>query len=157
MLENKNFFKIEESGEKSFGYIFSIFFFLIGVYFLYLHSTFIYWLFVVSLCFLVITLFFPKILKLPNKMWIKFGILLKKEGIRDRVIKELLDDGIETRPFFWPLHLQSALPKRFVQKDLKLEVQSILYNIRKKTKLVIIANPNSPTAASTAAAPTGHI
>ncbi len=76
MLENKNFFKIEESGEKSFGYIFSIFFFLIGVYFLYLHSTFIYWLFVVSLCFLVITLFFPKILKLPNKMWIKFGILL---------------------------------------------------------------------------------
>ena len=35
--------------------------------------------------------------------------------------------------------------KIFYKKDLKLEVQSILYNIRKKTKLVIIANPNSPT------------
>ena len=62
---------------------------------------------------------------IDNHYWV-FGILLKEEGIRDRVIKELLDDGIETRPFFWPLHLQSALPKRFVQKDLKLEVSENL-------------------------------
>ncbi len=62
---------------------------------------------------------------IDNHYWV-FGILLKKEGIRDRVIKELLDDGIETRPFFWPLHLQSALPKRFVQKDLKLEASENL-------------------------------
>ena len=55
-----------------------------------------------------------------NHYWV-FGILLKKEGIRDKLIKELLNEGIETRPFFWPLHLQSALPKKFFQKDLKLE------------------------------------
>ena len=61
-----------------------------------------------------------------SKQKIALADLLKEEGIRDRVIKELLDDGIETRPFFWPLHLQSALPKRFVQKDLKLEVSENL-------------------------------
>ena len=55
-----------------------------------------------------------------NHYWV-FGILLKKEGIRDKLIKELLNEGIETRPFFWPLHLQNALPKKFFQKDLKLE------------------------------------
>ena len=36
-----------------------------------------------------------------------FGIVLKKEGIRDQVIESLLNEEIETRPFFWPLHLQN--------------------------------------------------
>ena len=34
--------------------------------------------------------------------------------------------------------LFEAKQKKFYKKDLKLEVQSILYNIRKKQKLVII-------------------
>ena len=35
----------------------------------------------------------------------------KKENIRDKLIEDLLKAGIETRPFFWPLHLQPSLPK----------------------------------------------
>lgn len=47
-----------------------------------------------------------------NHYWV-FGVLLKKNGIRDNVMKELLLHGIETRPFFFPLHLQKALPSKF--------------------------------------------
>tara|TARA_B100000886_G_scaffold319187_1_gene259745 strand:- start:6473 stop:7573 length:1101 start_codon:yes stop_codon:yes gene_type:complete len=43
-----------------------------------------------------------------NQYWV-FGILLKKDGIRDSVIKDLHEVGIQTRPFFWPLHLQSMV------------------------------------------------
>ena len=47
-----------------------------------------------------------------NHYWV-FGILLKKENIRDKLMQELRIKGIETRPFFWPLHLQDALPEKF--------------------------------------------
>lgn len=47
-----------------------------------------------------------------NHYWV-YGILLKKEGIRDKVIENLFKEGIETRPFFHPLHIQPALPKKF--------------------------------------------
>jgi perosamine synthetase len=43
-----------------------------------------------------------------NHYWV-FGIKLQFEGIRDRLLKELAHEGIETRPFFWPLHLQPIL------------------------------------------------
>ncbi len=56
---------------------------------------------------------------IKNHYWV-FGVLLKIENIRDNVIEDLLNRGIETRPFFWPLHLQSALPKEFKTKE-KLE------------------------------------
>lgn len=43
-----------------------------------------------------------------NNFWV-FGITLKKTEIRDKVIESLLKNNIETRPFFWPLHLQKYL------------------------------------------------
>ncbi len=43
-----------------------------------------------------------------NHYWV-FGILLKKKNIRNELMEKMYKDGIETRPFFWPLHLQSAL------------------------------------------------
>jgi perosamine synthetase len=49
--------------------------------------------------------------KLENHYWV-FGVLLKDEGIRDQLINNLYQDGIETRPFFWPLHLQPALKNK---------------------------------------------
>jgi perosamine synthetase len=39
--------------------------------------------------------------------------LQKSKNIRDLVMKDLKDKGIETRPFFWPLHLQPSLPEKF--------------------------------------------
>ncbi len=52
-----------------------------------------------------------------NHFWV-FGIVLKKEGIRDQVIESLLNEKIETRPFFWPLHLQPII--RNIKQDLPI-------------------------------------
>ena len=53
-----------------------------------------------------------------NHYWV-YGVVLNKDGIRDKVMKELYDSGVETRPFFWPLHLQGSLPKKF-RNDIEL-------------------------------------
>lgn len=47
-----------------------------------------------------------------NHFWV-FGIVLKQKNIRDSLIQKLLREGIETRPFFYPLHLQPVLNKKF--------------------------------------------
>ena len=47
--------------------------------------------------------------QIQNHFWV-FGIVLKKENARDNLIRSLSNEGIETRPFFWPLHLQPFLP-----------------------------------------------
>ena len=76
---------------------------------------------------------YNKLIKLPinnkdqnNHFWV-FGILLMKDNIRDIVIKDLKHNGIETRPFFWPLHLQPALPKKF-KNNVSLPVSENLGN-----------------------------
>jgi perosamine synthetase len=52
-------------------------------------------------------------LQLPvEKPWSKniywlYAVVLKKTGLRDKMMRYLLDEGIETRPFFTPMH---ALP-----------------------------------------------
>jgi perosamine synthetase len=56
-----------------------------------------------------------------NHYWV-FGIVLKKDNIRDRVMKDLYDLGVETRPFFWPLHLQPSLPNNFKDQNSNLTV-----------------------------------
>ena len=47
-----------------------------------------------------------------NHYWV-YGVVLKKENIREKLMEDLLKAGIETRPFFWPLHLQPSLPKAY--------------------------------------------
>ena len=47
-----------------------------------------------------------------NHYWV-YGILLKSDNIREQVTNELDEIGIQTRPFFWPLHLQNALDPKF--------------------------------------------
>ena len=60
-----------------------------------------------------------------NHYWV-FGVLLKAENIRDLVIESLQKKGIETRPFFWPLHLQPALPDEFKDNKLVLPISENL-------------------------------
>ena len=60
-----------------------------------------------------------------NHFWV-FGILLQKNGIRDKVVNELLNNGIETRPFFWPLHMQPVLKKYKIISEDSLEVSEKL-------------------------------
>ena len=47
-----------------------------------------------------------------NIFWV-FGILLKNKSIKYRIDiqKKLLEKGIETRPFFWPMHKQNVFKK----------------------------------------------
>ena len=60
------------------------------------------------------------ILKLPliehnnsiNHYWV-FGVVLKTKGIRDILVNNLYELGIETRPFFYPLHMQPVLNKNY--------------------------------------------
>ena len=40
-----------------------------------------------------------------------YGIVLKNQNLRNQLSEYLLDSGIQTRDFFWPLHLQNALLK----------------------------------------------
>ncbi len=64
---------------------------------------------------------------IKNHYWV-FGVLLKQAGIRDSVMEKLLLQGIETRPFFFPLHLQKALPSQFRDENKKLSVCEFLGN-----------------------------
>ena len=76
-----------------------------------------------------------EIIKLPvEKEWAKntywmFGVVLnKKLGVYAReIMKRLGDKGIQTRPFFYPMHLQPAFKKFSWLKDEKLPVSKKLY------------------------------
>lgn len=60
--------------------------------------------------FELLTLPLQSSLGAQNHYWV-YGVILKTKGIRESVIKKLSEEGIETRPFFWPLHEQpAALP-----------------------------------------------
>ena len=49
------------------------------------------------------------------------GIVLKKDGIIDKIRKDLLKRGIQTRSFFWPLHKQPLLNKYKIKKQKKVK------------------------------------
>jgi perosamine synthetase len=52
--------------------------------------------------------------EVKNHFWV-FGVLLKQEGLREKLMNKMSSNKIETRPFFFPLHLQPALKKSIVQ------------------------------------------
>ena len=52
-----------------------------------------------------------------NIFWV-FGILINNKKIKIKsVLNHLSKNGIATRRFFYPLHLQPILPKKFEPKD----------------------------------------
>jgi len=63
--------------------------------------------------------------EIQNHYWV-YGVLLKVNNIRDSVMEKMRTLGIETRPFFWPLHLQNALPDKFKEKETNLLVSENL-------------------------------
>ena len=56
-----------------------------------------------------------------NHYWV-YGIVLKPKKIRDKVMTTLKNNGIETRPFFWPLHLQDIDHPNYEVRDNNLEI-----------------------------------
>ena len=78
MSDYKNNDTIEKSSPKSFGIVFSIVFFIIGVYPIFYSNNLRYWSLILSILLLLTAFIFPKILVTPNNFWFKFGIILNR-------------------------------------------------------------------------------
>ena len=63
----------------------------------------------------------PKKISYANNIYWVFGIILKKKdnNLRKKIQKKLLDNGIETRRFFWPMHKQKIFKKMKIFKNEK--------------------------------------
>ena len=76
MLENKSHFRINYPSEKKFGIFFSIIFFIIAFYPFYFNQSVNFFSLIVCFILIFLTLFFPRVLIIPNKLWTKLGIFL---------------------------------------------------------------------------------
>ena len=76
MSEIISHIKTETSSEKSFGIVFSIIFLLISLYPLIQSKSYHYWALIVSVLFLFLAFFIPRLLYFPNRLWFKFGLFL---------------------------------------------------------------------------------
>lgn len=89
-----------------------------------------------------------------NIYWV-FGVLLKnkQKKNRDYIQKKLLKKGIETRPFFWPMHKQTIFKKLGYFKNQKFKNSEYLsssgfylpsgINLKKKELEYVIKNLNN--------------
>ena len=67
---------MKRSSEKSFGVVFAVVFFLIGLYPLLEEGVLHLWALTLSLLFIILTCLAPNTLVLPNKLWFKLGMVL---------------------------------------------------------------------------------
>ena len=71
------FSELQLPSNKKFGFFFSVVFFTVSAYSIYVQNQiFAYTLFVVALLFFVTTLLKPELLLPLNKLWMQFGLLL---------------------------------------------------------------------------------
>ena len=70
----------------------------------------------------------PKTSYAKNHYWV-FGVLLNKDFKKDakEIIEKLRNEGIETRPFFYPLHNQPAFKDLELNDNIKRPVSEYLY------------------------------
>ena len=76
MLENIKINKIKQTSNKSFGLVFSLFFLIIGLIPIFLDRNVNFYLIIISLLLLILSLYFSKILTVPNYLWFKLGMYL---------------------------------------------------------------------------------
>ena len=69
---------IKIGSERNFGLVFGAIFLIIGIYPLLYNQEIYYWSCFISIFFFFLSIFFPKTLIIPNKLWFKFGLLLGK-------------------------------------------------------------------------------
>ena len=76
-MEIKSYSTVSIGSEKSFGFVFSIFFILLGLYF-YTKTqlTFSIFFLILSIFFFIFSFVKPSVFKIPNLLWSKLGILL---------------------------------------------------------------------------------
>ena len=100
---------IKVPSEKNFGITFAVIFLLIFVYFFIVYKKLKFLLLIFSIFLFLISITKPKLLKFPNILWFKFGILLSK------VMTPLILGII----FFLILGPISLLRKLFIFKERK--------------------------------------
>ena len=76
MSDIKKNIDIAVSSEKNFGITFAIIFLLLSLYFFFKNFTFFFFTISISSILLIISFSFPRVLRIPNILWFKFGKLL---------------------------------------------------------------------------------
>lgn len=69
---------IEGSSDRSFGFVFAVVFAIIAVWPLWHGQALRWWALAVAAAFALVAVVVPKLLALPNRMWLKLGLLLGK-------------------------------------------------------------------------------
>lgn len=64
--------------DKNFAIVFSVVFFIVGIYLSIKNYNLTYWPFIIAFLLIIIGHFKPSILKIPNILWTKFGVFLSK-------------------------------------------------------------------------------
>ena len=76
MLELKQYTTIKKSSEKSFGIVFSLFFFILSIFPIFFQKQINIYFLLIALIFLFLTFIKPIVFFYPNKFWMKIGELL---------------------------------------------------------------------------------
>ena len=63
--------------------------------------------------------------EIVNHYWV-YGLIIKNGVDRNSLLDFLYKKGIQTRPFFWPLHLQNALPKNYRKPESVMKNSELL-------------------------------
>tara|TARA_B100001057_G_C22602165_1_gene853210 strand:- start:461 stop:862 length:402 start_codon:yes stop_codon:yes gene_type:complete len=75
----KNIHQIKnKTTNKNFGLFFSLIFLIITLFIYFLYETLNIYFLSISIILVLISLFYPNLLSIPNFLWFKFGILLNK-------------------------------------------------------------------------------
>ena len=76
MLENKSLVEIKSSSSRSFGFLISGIFLIIAFFPIFFDGNFKIVYFIISIILFFVSIFYPKIFSVPNKLWFKFSMLL---------------------------------------------------------------------------------
>lgn len=76
MPDRESHSTVKVGSEKSFGVVFATVFFIVGCYPLLGGGTPRWWALIVAAAFLSVSLLYPRILTVPNKLWFRIGIAM---------------------------------------------------------------------------------
>ena len=71
-------YQVKASSNRGFGWVFTAVFLIIGLWPLFYGGALRWWSLIVAALFMLITLVAPALLALPNRLWLRFGLLLNR-------------------------------------------------------------------------------